>query len=423
MLDSLDRQASVFVIYAASVASDTPALAAQAQNIALRFSTAPDVEVRLFATNGSPLLPYSRLGPFPSLPARPFFTNSLVLPPVGHDTTRRYVVRPIVVGGSSIGVVELSQSVAGERRLLTALVVALAIAAAVAAAGALGLAHLLSRSLIRPLYDLESVAASIAQGDLAVRSKDHSEDEIGHLATEINKMAGDLQARIEQVETLAATRQQFYRSVSHELRTPLTAIRGMAENLEEVVNVSRRPELAVILGETKRLQRLVEELLQPGQHSLPPVRQRVPFALQPIIQESLALMRPRAERSAIILFSSLHTTATIVGDRDRIKQALLNLLDNALKWTPPGGIVQVQDYEHDHTVTVTIRDSGPGIPEELGGQLWERGVHGKDGGQGLGLALVKDVITAHGGTVTLLAEAGTAISLSLPVVTEKMQSD
>ncbi len=411
LLDALQSQTTVYAAYAATLASDTATLGAQAQAIVARFPTPPDVEVRIFATNGSLLLPKGPLGIFPSRPVRPYLVNSLVLPPVGQDEGRRYAAQPVIVNGQTIGVVEVSRSAARIGQVLHTLVVALLLAAVVATLGALLLGTLLARTLTRPLHQLRDVAGAIAAGNLATRSPDHSPDEIGQLAAEINSMADDLQSRIEQIETLATTRQQFYRNVSHELRTPLTAIRGMAENLEDDATPEQLAALQVIQAEAARLQRLVEELLQPGDQVLQPLRQRRTFDLRALIDECCTLLLPRAERNGILLRSSFTISSLISGDRDRVKQAILNMLDNALKWTPARGRIMIVGNQRAGMVTITIHDTGPGIPPALRPHLWERGVHSSDGGQGFGLALVKEVVEAHGGRVQLDSGPGTAISV------------
>ena len=105
-----------------------------------------------------------------------------------------------------------------------------------------------------------------------------------------------------------------------------------------------------------------------------------------------------------------------MGDRDRLKQALVNLLDNALKWTPPGGEVRIDlaAERGSSSLLITVADTGPGVPAPLRTTIWQRGTRGVDGGQGLGLALVHEVVAAHGGTVRLLDGPGTAVELRLP---------
>ncbi len=115
----------------------------------------------------------------------------------------------------------------------------------------------------------------------------------------------------------------------------------------------------------------------------------------------------------------------MMGDRDRLRQALVNLLDNALRWTPAGGQVRVrlrmEGNEHDGQIRVLIEDTGPGIPAELRPRLWERGTTGDRNGHGLGLALVREIVEAHGGTARLVPGAGTTVELAFPRATEDAQ--
>jgi signal transduction histidine kinase len=316
-----------------------------------------------------------------------------------------------------IGVVEVSADGMEGARLQHMLLLALAPAGLLAAGGGMLLALLLARSLLRPLADLGRVAATIAAGDLEARADDRRADELGRLAAEINRMARELEARFAEVERLAGTRREFYRSVSHELRTPLTAIRGIAENLEEDVPESDRASLVIIQSETDRLNRLVDELWAGAEQPFVARRRLRPIPVEPLVHEVVDLMRPRAERGGVQLTMGTTGDSVTLGDHDRLKQALVNLLDNAVKWTPPGGQVRVTiaSAPDSNEVQIRIADTGPGIPPSLRPTVWQRGTRSPDGGQGLGLALVDEVVSAHGGSARLLDGAGTTIELRLPI--------
>jgi signal transduction histidine kinase len=326
---------------------------------------------------------------------------------------RRFVAVPVVRNNETLGVIELSRTTARERETLQQLTVALLPSVLLALAGAALGGHLLARSLVRPLHRLEHVATAIARGDLQTRSADRAPDEIGRLAEQFNRMTDELEARLADVERLADARQQFYRSVSHELRTPLTAIRGAAENLEDDALPEQQVNLQIIQREAARLQRLVEELLQPRDAAPLPIRQRHPVDLQALIGDVQRIMLSRAERLGINL-----QTATmpliVLGDDDRLKQALLNLIDNALKFTPAGGSVTIEAQRDRKHARVLVHDTGPGTDPALGERVWERGVS-TAGGQGLGLAFVREIVEAHGGTAALLNGQGTTIELRLPL--------
>jgi signal transduction histidine kinase len=322
-------------------------------------------------------------------------------------------------GDQRIGIVEVSSDLTPERDFRHQLLLALLPAGLLGLIGAFALANLLARNLLRPLVALGRVAGAIAGGQLDARADDTRPDEIGELAAQINHMAADLKVRFEEVQRLAETRREFYRSVSHELRTPLTALRGMAENLEDTATPGQRRSVAIIQAETERLQRLVEELLAGGERTFIPLREKESLDLPGLLGGVVDLMRPRAARAGIDLRYEATTPGLISGDRDRLRQALVNVLDNALKWTPPGGTVLVSLLESNlgdrPAMAVRVMDSGPGIPATLRARIWERGTHGPDGGQGLGLALVREVVEAHGGDVCLEQGPRTIIQLRFPL--------
>lgn len=413
---TLQTQAEVYAALAAEVAPDTATLAAAAAALGPRFGTTPGSSVRIFAPNGSILFASVELGQFPSVVARELLTSPLPIQPVAPDDERRFAAQPIMRGTTSIGVLELGQSVQRERQASRGLLAALLPGAllALVAAGLVGL--LLARGLARPLHRLGRVADTIAGGDTTARSADSSRDEIGQLAGRINAMADELQARLSEVQRLADARQQFYRAVSHELRTPLTSIIGTAENLEDDALPPQREALDTLQSEARRLQRLVEELLVPRQDGPEPLRQRRPVDLGALAAEAGRVMQPRAERAAITITVQVTDGLVVTGDPDRLKQALLNLLDNALTWTAPGGRVAVTGRRERDQAVLLVRDTGAGVAPELRERIWERGFSA-NGGQGIGLALVREIAQAHGGSATLLDAPGAVVELRLPLAT------
>jgi signal transduction histidine kinase len=417
MVGNLLAQAQVYAVYASELAGDSNTLAAVAPTLVRRFNPPPDITVRVLAPNGTVLFASRDLGDFPSRAALPLLTDALPIQPFALELDRRFVAYPIVRNGQTIGVVELSQTLVRERALLGLLLLALIPSAAFALAGAGIAGHLLARSLVRPLNQLGRVASAIAGGDTDARSTDRSHDEIGQLASRLNTMADELQARLAEVERLASARQEFYRAVSHELRTPLTAIRGTAENLEDDARPEQQADLQIIQTEAARLQRLVDELLQPRDSTPAPLRRRQPIDLSELIAEAGRIMQPRAERAGVVLTSSAEPKLRISGDRDRLKQALLNLLDNALTWTPPGGRVVLSAHAEGLDACVEVQDSGPGIPPAIRDQVWERGFSTTNG-QGQGLALVREVVAAHGGTATIPDRPQSTVALRLPLLPE-----
>ena len=425
--ERLAAQAAIYAAYARDLAPTTSILEGIADSVVRRFPTEDGTTVRIFAANGALLSSDSSLGQFPSRAAEQLITGAAPILALAPET-RRYVARPIGRADQPIGIVEVSSDRRAEQQTRRDLLPPLLPASLLALAGAAALAWLLARSLLRPLHALRRVAGAIAGGDLAARSVDRSSDEIGQLATQVNQMADDLNLRFEQIERLAETRRQFYRSVSHELRTPLTAIRGIAENLEESVAPADRRGLEIIQSETERLGRLVDELLADGERGAASMRQYLPVDLGALADDVVALMHDRAERAGVRLHVDRQREGLVLGDRDRLRQALINLVDNALKWTPAGGDVRIKlgsaALEEKPAVLLVISDTGRSISSEARATIWERGNRGADGGQGLGLALVREIISAHGGVARLADTDQTTIELLLPrLLTGKHHAD
>ena len=340
-LASLDARVGVYAVYAAELAPTPAILRGIADAVLARFPVESGTTVRIFSLDGTLLSADTSLGPYPSREAREYIADQLIVLSTAPGD-RRYVARPIVRDDRTIGIVEVSRSLATERQPIRNLLLVLVPGSVLALVAATLLALGLARGLLRPLHALREVAQRIAGGDLRARSNDPSTDEIGQLSATIDRMADDLVQRFDEIEHLALARREFYRSVSHELRTPLTAIRGLAENLEDTATVEQEHSLGILQAEAARLQRLVEELLAGGERPFEPLRRRNPVDLATLVQSVVDLMRPRAERNGVTIRCETPSPCHVLGDADRLRQALVNVLDNALKWTPPGGTVDVE---------------------------------------------------------------------------------
>lgn len=232
---------------------------------------------------------------------------------------------------------------------------------------------------------------------------------------------------LSRLRELEQARTRFYRSVSHELRTPLTAMRSAIENLSDDATPDQQRMLQLLDAETARIARLVEELLRaPKEGNRPLVRRRIDVGQ--LVGELVALQQGRAKRAGITLtWAQSDRLPQLLGDRDRMKQALLNLLDNAMRVTPPGGLVDMMvSTPNPPSVHITVTDTGPGVPAALRERIWERGVRGADlgqagvaaaGGAGLGLAIVREIVGAHGGRAFVAEHGGTGARfvVELPV--------
>jgi two-component system phosphate regulon sensor histidine kinase PhoR len=227
----------------------------------------------------------------------------------------------------------------------------------------------------------------------------------------------------------AKMKSDFVSNVSHELKAPLASVKAYAELLQEGEakdENTRREFLQIIVGETDRLNRLIESILNLSrmESGLVPVN-KTELAVTEILHDVVDVMTPQALKKSIRLEADLAPVFfRVYGDRDMLYQTFLNVVSNAVKYTPEGGQVRISTYLEDSTVVVKVQDSGKGIPEDEVGRIFDKFYRGKGAdksaaGTGLGLALVKHVMeTVHGGRITVTSEVGKGASfhLHLPAV-------
>lgn len=227
------------------------------------------------------------------------------------------------------------------------------------------------------------------------------------------------------VRRLEEMRNLFLSSVSHELRTPLTIIKGFAATLLETSeDESLKKPLTRIDTEADRLTRLVQDLLELTRlRSLSLSLELAPLQPEEVVEDVVDLLRPQAEqRDLELLFEPSDAPRKLSADRDRLKQVAINLIDNALKFTPDGGRVSVRTRQEARLWHLEVQDTGPGIPAEDLPHLFDHFFRSKDThlrsikGTGLGLAIVKEIVTRHGGTVSAESAVGegTTLRVSLP---------
>ena len=294
-------------------------------------------------------------------------------------------------------------------------------AALLAAALSLGLGVFVSRLLTAPLARLTRAAQAIAAGDLSQRVEVRSKDEIGDLGTAFNGMA----ASLAEAETL---RRNLIADVSHELRTPLTIIQGNIQAILEGVYPLEMAQMAGLYDETRLLTRLVDDLhdlalADAGQLRL----ERTPVNVSDLARTAVGQFEPVAEAAGVKLtLETSEGVPEVLGDADRLAQALRNLLSNALRHTPAGGHVVMRVGRSDEQVTIEVADTGSGIaPEDLS-HVFDRFYRGdksrsrRGGGAGLGLAITRQLVTAHGGHITVVSAPGlgTTFTITLPAATE-----
>ncbi|MBM7855463.1 signal transduction histidine kinase [Desulfohalotomaculum tongense] len=275
----------------------------------------------------------------------------------------------------------------------------------------------LSRSLVKPLLEINRAARDMARGNYNRKLNIKSSDEIGMLAQSFNTLAAELKEKIDTLERLDQTRRDFVASVSHELRTPLTIVQGYTEALQDGLakNERQRQEyLTNIHDELMRLRRLVDDLLdlrrlETGQINI----SFSPVNLLEVIQRVVNGIRPLAVEKGVEIITALpHNLSAVSGDEDRLAQVLINLLDNALRVSAPGDKLTVSAEEKQQSVSVSVSDTGPGIPEEELPLIWERFYkvdksRTREGaGTGLGLVISKKIIEMHGGTIGVKSKLG-----------------
>lgn len=330
------------------------------------------------------------------------------------------VAVPVTNGGSTTGAVVVSHSIAaieGQMSEYQRVILNVGIGGIILATF---LSLLFSRTLSRPLIQMNNVALALARGDFSRKAGIKSEDEIGVLANSLNTLSGELQEKIAALERLDQIRKDFVAGVSHELRTPLTIIQGYAEALQDNVAESdeeRRECVEGIVEETGRLKRLVIDLLdlrriESGQESI----ELSEFDAAPILLWSAEKMRPSAERKNVGLTVDVpENIPAVLANPDRLKQVLLNLLENALRYTPQGGNVSVtvNAVFSDGFLRVNVTDSGQGIPPGDQELIWEKfykvdksRARADGAGTGLGLAIVRRLVEKMGGSVGVEGSPG-----------------
>jgi len=289
-----------------------------------------------------------------------------------------------------------------EARTWTGVLLALGAAVALALAGTAVLAQRITRSLRR----LSAATTAVAAGSYREPIPE-ARDEIGALARSFNAMAAQLR-RIDE------NKEEFYATLSHELRSPLTSVREAAHLLRDGVPGSlntKQARLVTLIGHsTDRLLRLVNQMLELSRLRagvLPLARERVDLAR--VVGRAVEELRPQAEEGALALTRErTGDDFEVRGDEDRLVQVVVNLVANAVRFTPRGGHVTVRLLDAGPEIEIQVEDTGVGIPAAALPRIFDswRQAHSDRGGTGLGLAVVRGVVLAHGGRVTVESQEG-----------------
>ncbi len=276
------------------------------------------------------------------------------------------------------------------------------------------------KSIVRPIRDVSNMARKIAMGDFETRIEIKKYDEIGELCDTINYMASELS----HAETM---KNDFISSVSHELRTPLTAIRGWGETAKMSIGYDEElvtRGLDVVLSEADRLSSLVEELLdfsrmQNGRLALNVRPDDVSVLLSSAVDMYTELAR---QQGVEISYNAPMTPSVVMGDRDRLKQVFINIIDNAVKYTEKGGLVLITQTREEGCVRIMVKDTGVGIPASDIDHVKEKFFKSNKTvrGSGIGLAVADEIIKQHDGLLFLESTegVGTTVTIVLPLCEE-----
>jgi signal transduction histidine kinase len=254
---------------------------------------------------------------------------------------------------------------------------------------------------------MASAARKMEKGDYSVRVQTRSRDEVGKLATAFNRMSGEL-------ENLEKSRRDLVANVSHELKTPITAIRAHLENLLDGVEQPESSTLEVMLAQVERLGRLVDQLLDLSRLESGEMPLRIEaLPLHPLVDDLISEIGVALPGRGVRVDNRVPDDLPALSvDRERVHQVLFNLVDNAVRFTPDGGHVTVSARRQNGSVEVAVSDTGAGIPPEHLPRLFERFYRAdpararEGGGTGIGLAIARSVVEAHGGQIRAESEPG-----------------
>jgi signal transduction histidine kinase len=263
---------------------------------------------------------------------------------------------------------------------------------------AMGFVWLLSRGVTSPLREMAEAADAMARGDYSRRVTTGSHDEVGALARAFNEMSAEL------AET-DRMRRDLIANVSHELRTPIAALQVALENLADGVATPDPEQFRTMLSQVERLGRLVKQLLDLSRLEAGTVPlDRAEFRVEPLLEHAVNEQHLHQPDVAVDV-DVVPLDLTADGDPERVHQVVANLLENAVRYSPEGGTVQVRARRHDAGVLIEVLDEGPGIPETERLRVFDRferldpARSTTDGGAGLGLAIARWIVDLHGGEI------------------------
>jgi two-component system phosphate regulon sensor histidine kinase PhoR len=283
--------------------------------------------------------------------------------------------------------------------------------------------RLISRRLSKPLVEIGEMVKEIKAGNLERKLPVRTQDEIGRLSELINEMTDRLKADIEQMKKLERVRSEFLGNVSHELRTPIFTLKGFLETLLEGAIDDKAVNRAFVekaYHHASRLDSLLTDLIEISRIESGEMKMSFRFfdVVAWLRQLAADFNDSAAKRKQKVMVEAPDREILALGDKDRLKQALGNILDNAIKYSPDGTTTVVRVVESDYSVSISVTDQGPGIESEHLPRIFERFYRvdkarsREVGGTGLGLAIVKHIVEAHESKISVTSEVGKGTSFS-----------
>ncbi len=332
----------------------------------------------------------------------------------------RLVTLPVLRDGRPSQLVQVGVSLSRSHRALAryaeTLVILVPLGLALAALGG----ALVARKALKPVDEMSRTARRITAEHLARRP------ELRGTGDELDRLAETLNEALARLEGAFAEMRRFSADAAHELRTPLTALKG---GLEVALRAARSPReyrevLVARLEEVDRLIQLAEDLLLVGRSGAEPAS-RSPVDLEQIALEALDIGAQLAQPRGVTVRMEVGEPVTVLGDAAALQRAVRNLVENAVKFTPAGGLVEVNVHSRNASGVLSVRDTGPGIPPGDVERVFEPFVRldaardRESGGAGLGLSIARSIVTAHGGTLTLETALGrgSRFTIHLPAAT------
>jgi len=332
----------------------------------------------------------------------------------------RRISLPVIRGGKVKYILQTESTMRFVEHTLQQLAMLLAVISATVLAMAWMGSRWVANEALTPVEALSVTAEQISGASIKARVS------LNAPYAEFQRLAQVFNAMLERLQSVLEAQRRFMADAAHELKTPLTVIKG---NVEVTLVKERSTEeyREVLIGNLAQVERLIA-LIRPlltlarfaGEH--PPIHLQ-PFALEPLLKELTSELGVLAEDRKITLTLDAHPVPPVMGDEGWLRQLLLNLLDNALRYTPSGGTVTVLLGHGGEQVVITVKDTGQGIAPEHVPHLFERFYRAEQardrdsGGSGLGLAIVKEIVAAHGGTVRVESNVGkgSVFTVALPV--------